>query len=242
MGIIILAFFAGILTVLAPCVFTLLPVILGGTLSKSNWKRPALIIGSLLASIFIFTLILKASTFLIDIPATVWTIISGGIILCYGLILIFPDLWERFKEIIPLNFSSGKLLQGAKSKEGLARDIALGAALGPVFSSCSPTYTLIIATILPASFAIGISALFAYLAGLGAILMAISILGQSLIQKLKWAVDPNSKFKKGLGIILVIVGMVIIFGLDKKFETFILDQGYFNSTNIEYDLLEQNYE
>ena len=242
MGIIILAFLAGILTVLAPCVFTLLPVILGGTLSKSNWKRPAVIIGSLLASIFLFTLILKASTFLIDIPPMVWTLLSGGIILFYGLSLLFPEYWEKLKSLLPGKLSSGTLLSGAKSKEGIGRDIALGAALGPVFSSCSPTYTLIIATVLPASAIEGLTALTAYLIGLGAILMAISILGQSLIQKLKWAVDPNSKFKKAIGVILIIVGITIIFGLDKKIETFILDQGYFNSTNIEYDLLEQNYE
>lgn len=67
MEYLLVSFIAGILTVMAPCVFTLLPVILGGSLTGTSWKKPATIIASLSISIFVFTLILKASTALIDI-------------------------------------------------------------------------------------------------------------------------------------------------------------------------------
>ena len=36
------------------------------------------------------------------------------------------------------------------------RAIATGAALGPVFSTCSPTYSLLLATVFPVSFLSGI--------------------------------------------------------------------------------------
>ena len=32
--------------------------------------------------------------------------------------------------------------------------VLLGMALGPVFASCSPTYALVLATVLPANFAV----------------------------------------------------------------------------------------
>ncbi|USN58208.1 MAG: hypothetical protein H6767_08005 [Candidatus Peribacteria bacterium] len=40
--------------------------------------------------------------------------------------------------------------------------ILVGISLGPVFSSCSPTYAIILAVILPTSFLFGLVNLFAY--------------------------------------------------------------------------------
>jgi ABC-type lipoprotein release transport system permease subunit len=52
------------------------------------------------------------------------------------------------------------------------------------------------------------------------------------------AANPKGWFKKSLGILFLIVGLAIIFGFDKKFESYILDQGYFGLTEIEEKLIE----
>src|SRR5664279_2944506 len=67
---------AGLLTVLAPCVLPLLPVILGGSVVRDGHDRwrPYMITGSLVASLVLFTLLLKASTALIGIDPRVWVI------------------------------------------------------------------------------------------------------------------------------------------------------------------------
>ncbi|MBP9132237.1 cytochrome c biogenesis protein DipZ, partial [Candidatus Saccharibacteria bacterium] len=64
---------AGLLSVLAPCVLPLLPIIIGGSISgnKKDKKRPFIIAGSLAISLFLFTLLLKATTLLINIPPSV---------------------------------------------------------------------------------------------------------------------------------------------------------------------------
>lgn len=232
------SFIAGLLTVLSPCVFTLLPVILGTSLGKKDWKRPAIIITSLSVSIILFTFLLKASTVLIDIHPDTWSYISGGIIILFGFITLFPKYWEQLAVKLNLSGKSGELLQNADQKEGLAGDIMVGAALGPVFSSCSPTYALIIATILPQSFTVGLANLISYSLGLALLLMLIVILGQQVIKKLAWAANPDGLFKRGLGILLVVVGIAIMLGYDKDFEAYLLKQGIFNPTNIELDLLE----
>jgi len=88
---------AGVLTTLAPCVLPLLPVIIGGSLGVPNSesrRRAYLITASLGVSVFIFTLLLKASTSLIGIPATTWQWISGTILIILGLISIFPRIWD----------------------------------------------------------------------------------------------------------------------------------------------------
>ena len=82
----IVSFAAGVLTVLAPCVLPLLPVIVGGTAARTagesagsdrTWLRPLVIAASLAVSVVAFTLLLKASSALLGIPAWVWQSISA---------------------------------------------------------------------------------------------------------------------------------------------------------------------
>lgn len=234
-----ISFLAGILTVLAPCVFTLLPVILGGTLTGNTWRKPAVIITSLSISIFFFTLILKASSVLISLNENFWQIISGSILIIFGLITFFPEVWTRINTKIGLSERTDKLLNKSKKNNTIVGDIFVGAALGPVFSSCSPTYAIIVATILPQNFAVGVINLIVYLIGLSSILIVISISGQKIIKNLKWAVNPKGRFKKFIGFIFVLIGLSIVTGIDKKFETYLLDNGILDVTRIEINLLEQ---
>lgn len=133
--------------------------------------------------------------------------------------------------------NSDKLLEKAGEKQDWAGDLAIGAALGPVFASCSPTYGLILATVLPVNFAEGLVYLTVYSLGLATVLLAIATLGRKLINKLKFAANPNGWFKKILGIIFILVGLAVITGFDKKVEAFVLDSGFFDVTKVEEKLL-----
>ena len=241
MPLLLISFLSGVLTVLAPCTLPILPIIVGGSLqggARSKWK-PFIITGSLALSIILFTLLLKASTVFIDIPQSVWAYVSGGILTVFGLIMFFPKPWEALSAKFKFSQKSNTLLaQSATEHKGIASDILIGASLGPVFSSCSPTYFVILATVLPQSFATGILYLFAYAIGLALILLLVAFLGQAFVSKLQWAANPSGWFKRGLGILFILVGIFIFTGLDKKVQTSILESGYFNITNFEQKLLE----
>jgi cytochrome c biogenesis protein CcdA/thiol-disulfide isomerase/thioredoxin len=219
----LISFLAGILTVLAPCVLPVLPVIIGGSLSEKSYRRPLVITLSLGASIILFTLLLKVSTAFISVPPVIWKAISGGIILIFGLTLLYPNTWNTISAKLKLSGSSEGALHSATKKKGVTGEILIGAALGPVFASCSPTYFIILATILPLSLTQGIINLIFYAAGLVLILFAVAILGQKLIAKMKWAANPNGWFKKSLGILMIVVGLAILSGYDKKAEIWLLE-------------------
>ena len=91
------AFIAGLLTVLAPCVLPLLPIIIGGSVSgdAKDPKRPVIIAAALAVSLTIFTLLLKATTLLINIPPRAITYFSGTIIIALGLVTLFPAIYAR---------------------------------------------------------------------------------------------------------------------------------------------------
>lgn len=227
MELLVVSFLAGALTVLAPCILPLLPVIIGsGALGEEKRPlKPFIITGSLAVSVFLFTLLLKASTSLLGIPPTTWQFISGIIIILLGLTLLWPTIWERFGA--KLNIASSKLLGKAGRQSGILRDIATGAALGPVFSSCSPTYAFILAVVLPYSAGEGLLNLAIYTLGLAVVLLLIALLGQKLVSHLGWASNPHGLFKRTIAVLFIIVGLAVLFGFDKDLQAFIIDRGWY---------------
>lgn len=192
-----LSFLAGILSVFAACVLPLLPVIVGGSLAAGGERRRVyVIVGALALSVIAFTLLLKASTALIGVPEELWRYISGGIIVVLGVLMIFPDLWTKVPGVNKLNMSSNQLLSAGYQRGGFWGDALMGAALGPVFASCSPTYFIILATVLPATPLLGVVYLTAYAVGLSLALLAVAILGEKLVSRLGITLDPAGRFFK----------------------------------------------
>ena len=233
------AFIAGVLTVLAPCILPLLPVVVGSSAGARSKATPYIVVGALSVSILLFTYLLKASTAFIMVPPAFWTYLSGGILTLFGLILLFPSVWEKLPGINALSRSSNLAVGAGYQKKSFWGDVIIGASLGPVFSTCSPTYFVILASVLPASFLLGTAYLLAYIAGLALILLLVALLGQRFADKLGWAANPRGYFKRILGVLFLLIGVAIMTGYDKKLQTAILDGGYFDVTKIEQKLLEK---
>ena len=236
-GLLLLSFVAGVLTVAAPCVLPLLPVIVGGSIVRTDtdaavaerqWYRPVIIAASLAVSVVVFTLLLKATTAFLGIPQFVWQVIAGGILVIFGLTLVFPRLWEHVMAATGLQNRANAALDRSHRRGGVGGDILLGAALGPTFSSCSPMYALILATVLPVSFAEGVLYIVAYAIGLAVTLLLVAYLGQAFARKLGWLSNPRGWLRRTVGILLIVVGLAVIFGLDKQFQAFWLEQGWYD--------------
>ena len=239
MALLAVSFIAGVLTVLAPCILPLLPVVLGTSATGRSRVTPYIVVGSLALSIILFTYILKFSTALITVPQAFWTGLSGGILILFGLILVFPSLWERIPGVNRLSRDSNKLVGSGYQKKSFWGDVMIGAALGPVFSSCSPTYFVILASVLPASFALGTLYLFAYAAGLSLVLLMIALLGQRFADRLTRVADSRGWFKRTIGALFIVLGLLIVSGYEKRFEIWLLDNGYVDAVRWEQRILEK---
>lgn len=233
-----ISFISGVLTVLAPCILPLLPVVVGSSATgRSRWT-PYIVVGSLATSIILFTYILKFSTAFIMVPPEFWVFLSGSILILFGLILVFPTLWEKVPGVSRLSRSSNKLVGSGYQKKSIWGDVLIGAALGPVFSSCSPTYFVILASVLPASFALGSLYLFAYVAGLSLVLLLIAILGQRFADRLNVISDSRGWFKRSIGILFLAVGLFVATGYDKKVQVALLEGGFVDVVRWEQKLLQ----
>lgn len=237
------AFIAGLLTVLAPCVLPLLPIIIGGSVTgdQKDKKRPIVIAAALAISIITFTLLLKATTLLINIPPQYITYFSGAIIIALGVATLFPGIYARAIAAAGIEQAAQKTLgKGYNNKNSLLGPIITGAALGPVFSSCSPVYAYILATVLPVNFAQAFAYIISYVLGLSLVLLLIGYYGQTFISKIKFASDPRGAFQRVLAILFIVVGLMVITGYDKRFQTFVSVHTPFNFDGISRQLLPES--
>lgn len=228
MFLLLVTFVAGLLTALAPCVLPLLPVIIGGSVAAGTRRRAFVVTGSLALSVILFTLLLKATTTFIAVPPAFWSIFSAVLLGLVGISFAIPALWER----LPIAKLAAKAQRGLGSgtrMQGILGDIVTGAALGPVFSSCSPTYFLILAAVLPVSLAKGLVYLISYALGLSLILLLISLLGQRFAARLGWLADPRGILRRALGILIIIVAIAVGFGFDKKLQASLAGLPVFSS-------------
>ncbi|MEI8223810.1 MAG: peptide-methionine (S)-S-oxide reductase MsrA [bacterium] len=237
----IISVLAGVFTVLAPCILPLLPVVIGASEEGSRGvsKRALTVIGSLSVSVVLFTLLLKATTLFITIPQLFWTSFSGVVIILVGLAIVSPSFWAKIPYINKLNIASNKAVGTGYQKKSYKGDILIGLALGPVFTTCSPTYLFIIATVLPATFIGGFIYLLGFTTGLAISLLVIAYFGQKIVNKVTAHMQTAGTIKKVFGVLIILVGIAVLTGYDKKIETLILDSGYGATIQLEDSLIEK---
>lgn len=214
--IMLLSFIAGSLTTFSPCCLPVLPVIVGSSSIQKSPLRIFVMNVSLALAIILFTLLLKVSSLFINFSEASLHILSGAVVFLLGLSLLLPNLWDRFASLIKFNQVADNWLKKAASVQGLPGAVLIGLALGPIFSSCSPAYAFILASVFPVSFTEGFVYLVCYVLGLFICLFLFSLLGQRLSKKLSWAINPKGWFKRTLAVVFMILGLLIITRLDQK--------------------------
>ena len=237
MLILLLSLLAGFLTVLAPCILPLLPIILSTSADGNKTTKVLQVVTGLILSILLFTFLLRVSTVFIDIPTRFWSLLSGVFISLYSFTLIFPELWGKIS--LGINSKSDKLLNQASGSKNKYSNYMIGAALGPVFNSCSPTYALLLSIVLPQSIGLGVTSILLYCVGLAIPLILIGLLGQRATKRLKWGANPNGVFRKILGLVMLVVGILLMLDLFKVVETNLVNSGGWDwLLDLEYRLLD----
>lgn len=233
----ILSFIAGFLTVIAPCSLFLLPTIVVGGASDRNPARPWIVVLSMGASVFLFSLLVKGTSLAFAVPEQVWIWVSGGLLTLIGLTLLFPRAWE----VVALKLSLGKsktLLVKSSEKKGWGGAVLLGASLGPVFSTCSPTFGVLLAVILPVSFLQGVLNILFFVLGMMIPFLLIALGGQAITRRLRFAANPRGGFRRILGLLLIVTGIIIFTGFQKKVEQALIERGYLGAVGFEQRLLD----
>lgn len=227
-----ISFVAGILTILAPCVLPLLPVILWWSLAEGKYKRLFVIVWSFVFSAVLFTWIIKMTTIFTGLSGDFWKLFSGILLIVLWIFMLMPKIWNHLSFKSWFEENSSKILNKANMKSWLWWDILLWLSLWPVFTSCSPTYAIILSIILPISVWQALINVLFYALWLWLLLILIGIWWVNIIKRMKWASNPNWWFKKVLAGFIVLTWLSIMTWLDKNIETLLLDNNLFIDTSV----------
>jgi cytochrome c biogenesis protein CcdA len=129
--LILFAFFAGIVTILSPCILPILPIVLSGSMS-GNKHRPLGIVFGFIASFTFFTLFLSFIVNATGISGESLRFISIGILCIFGISLLVPKLQVMMETF----FSSLSGVQKTQSRTGFLGGILIGLSLGLLWTPC----------------------------------------------------------------------------------------------------------
>lgn len=216
-----LAFLAGILSVLSPCVVPLLPLVLGAAASEHKYGPAALAVG-LAISFVAIGLFVATIGFAIGLDGDVFRRVAAVLLVLVGIVLMVPVAQTRLATAAGPVSNWTEQRFGGFSTSGLLGQFGVGLLLGAVWSPCVGP-TLGAASALAAQGKdLATVALTMTLFGLGAALPMLLLGTLSREVLMRWRdrmIDLGKGAKAALGFVLVLVGVAILTGFDKTLET-----------------------
>jgi cytochrome c biogenesis protein CcdA/thiol-disulfide isomerase/thioredoxin len=208
-----IAFLAGIITAISPCVLPVLPILLvGGATGQSRW-RPFAIVGGLVGSFTLFTLAGAAILSALGLPADFLRNFAIVMLFVLAATLIFPPVAHLLER--PFYF----LTRRRANTE--ANGLLLGASLGLVFVPCAGPVLAAVAAV-AATGDVGLRTILVTLAySLGAALPMLAILfgSQRLANGMALIRREAPRIRVGAGIVLAVTAFAIAEGWDQRFTT-----------------------
>ena len=214
--LIAVAFVAGAVTALSPCVLPALPVVLAGSAGGGARRVTGIAVGFVAAFVG-FTLALTAALDAIGLSPTALRDLAIAALIVFGVTLLVPALAERFAAALAPVARLGERIP--RGRAGLAGGLLVGIALGLVWTPCAgPVFAAIaaVAATGDAGFRAAV-VLTAYAIGAVVPLCLVAVGGRRLLGGLRGraaaAVRPT------LGLLMVAAGVMIALGWDTRLTT-----------------------
>ena len=243
-----LSAFSGALTIAAPCILSLLPVMLGSALGQHR-LRPLFIVLGLVSSFTAFGLAFATFTRFFGLNRVQFRQIAVWLIFFFGLALLFPRQYERIsaglkslRSRLILRMRGGNLPVPTlhRPRAGFRGAFLLGASMGLAWVPCAGPVLGVIFTIAASQEAYGTAALLfaAYAVGAGVPLLVIGYGGNWIAAKTRFLAGKTELVRRIAGALLATMGLLMMTELDRRLE--ISAFGLFpNTVGIEERLLEE---
>ncbi len=220
-----LSMVAGSLTTLSPCVFPLLPLVLGGAV-QSNPLAPLAMGAGMTASFAGIGLLLGALGPALGVDADSVRTLGAAMLIAFGLVMLVPVLNERFTQAVMPIASSAQAASSRLNAGSLLGALALGGLLGLVWSPCSGPLLASAMTLVASEGGAGRGAFILGLFGLGAavpLVVAAYASRSGFVRARGWVLTHAETLKKVFGLLIVTAGVAILTGADKWLEAQVLD-------------------
>ncbi len=211
---------AGSLTTLSPCVFPILPLVIGGAMQANRLAPVAMGVG-MAASFALIGMALGLLGPALGIDGDSVRIAGAAMLVAFGIVMLVPFLNDRFTRLLtPLASSAGQA-SSRLNPESLLGALLLGGVLGLVWSPCSGPLLASALTLVASEGGVLQGGLILGLFGVGAAipLVVVAYASRSGFQRMRgWIMLRIDGLKKGFGVLLLLLGVAILTGGDKWLE------------------------
>jgi cytochrome c biogenesis protein CcdA len=218
-----LAFVAGLLTALSPCVLPLLPLVMGS--AARNRYGPIALAAGFVTTFTVIGVLLASVGAALGLSDTLVRSLSAALLVAAGVLMISHRLQDRMgRWLSPLASASTRLSQ--RTDQGMGSQFFVGALLGGVWSPCvGPTLgaALGLATrsdTLPQAAAI----MGAFGLGSATLLLAAGYVSRAVIGQRLRLLQAGESGRLVFGIVLLLIGASVASGADKVIESAFLAQ------------------
>lgn len=215
-----LAFIAGIVTILNPCVLPLIPILVASSLGKHPFGPLALAAG-LGLSFTIFGFIVIAFGFQLGINERGIRMFAGSVLLAAGVILLVPPAQARLTALATPLTNRANMALGKVSSDGLGGQFLVGLLLGLVWTPCvGPTLGAAIAAASQGEDLLQAFLIFLVFAlGVGISIILFAYASRKATGWNAKRLQSMARYAKPFfGIVLVLIGLLVLTGLDKQLE------------------------
>jgi cytochrome c biogenesis protein CcdA len=220
-----LALLAGLLSVLSPCVLPLIPIVIGAATGEHRYG-PAALAGGLALSFVTIGLFVATIGFSLGLDQDVFRAVAAFLLIAIGGALLVPRLQMQLAAAAGPVGNWMQTQAGDMPGRGLGRQFAVGLLLGAVWSPCVGP-TLGAASLLAARAEnLGFVALTMFAFGIGAALPLLLIGMMSREALTRWRgrmLAAGNGGKAIMGAILIVAGILILTGLDKRLEAILVE-------------------
>lgn len=210
------AFLAGVLTIFAPCILPVLPILLAGSIGKKNRLRPLFIVLGFIIFFVLLTLLFSVFSKLLGLSPTRLRQIAAILLVIFGIVLIYPKPFEwMMAKLAPL-FNRVHKKVGEINQESNWGGFGLGALLGILWTPCAGPILASILTLIATSsdLTMGAWLLFFYALGSALPMLLIAYGSQYFTTKIKRFAKYTGVIQKVFGILLVLLGIAMYFQYD----------------------------
>lgn len=211
---------AGSLTTLSPCVFPILPLVIGGAVQANRLAPVAMGVG-MASSFALIGMVLGLIGPALGVDGD-WVRIAGAVLLLgFGVVMLVPALNERFTNLVTPLASSANNASVRLKPDSLWGALLLGALLGLVWSPCSGPLLASALTLVASEGGAAQGGLILGLFGVGAAipLVVVAYASRSGFNSMRgWVMTRIDTIKKSFGVLLLLLGVAILTGGDKWLE------------------------
>ncbi len=216
----LLAYLAGLLTLINPCVLPVLPIVLVGAL-QADARGPLALAAGMSVAFVGFGMVVATVGYSIGLDSETLAKIGAGLMIAFGVILMVPALGHRFEAATAGFAAAADARIDAGPTTGLRGQFLGGALLGAVWSPCiGPTLGGAIA-LASAGESLGWAFLIMvfFALGVSTLIVGIGMGAQSAIRNRAQALRGLAQRSRPvMGAVFVAVGLMILSGVHHVIE------------------------